>query len=274
MKTPITTLIVDDEDLAREKIRFFLADDPECQVLGECSNGFQAIEAVCDIMPDVIFLDIQMPELDGFETLRMIQGFLEQGISMPLVVFITAYDHFALKAFEAHAADYLLKPFDYKRFETMLVRVKDHVRNRQARAIQESLLKELATVKNQNTRHFTERFAFKTRGRIYFVDVDHVEWIEADKNYALFHVGELTHVLRTAFGDLVEQLDPARFIRIHRSIIIQKNYIREIIKRSDRSYAVITQSGETLGIGTGYRADVFATMRLQSPPTSENNVKE
>lgn len=265
MKNPITALIVDDEDLAREKIRFFLADDPECQILSECANGFQAVEAVCDAMPDVIFLDIQMPELDGFETLRIIRDSLDEGVLMPLVVFITAYDHFALKAFEAHAADYLLKPFDYERFAAMFARVKDHIRNRQARVAQETLLKELAAFKTSDTTNFTERFAFKTRGRIYFVDADNVEWIEADRNYALFHVGDLTHVLRITFGELAEQLDPTRFLRVHRSIIIQKSCIREIAKRSDRSHTVILQNGTVLDIGTGYRASVFAAMGLQLP---------
>lgn len=274
---PINALIVDDEDLAREKIRYFLSEAAEWRVMADCANGFRAVEAVCEAVPeavpDVIFLDIQMPELDGFETLRMIRDSLDEQALMPFVVFITAYDQYALKAFEAHAADYLLKPFDHERFHAMLARVSDHVRNRQAQrayeTVHEALLKEIAALKNPDKPRYTERFAFKTRGRIYFVSAENVDWIEADRNYALFHVGSLTHILRSTFGDLAEQLDPAQFLRVHRSAIVRKNLIKEIAKRSDRSYEVVLQGGQTLDIGIAYRESVFAALGLLPPPEDE-----
>ncbi|MFY8001525.1 MAG: LytR/AlgR family response regulator transcription factor [Candidatus Kapaibacteriota bacterium] len=261
----IKTLIVDDEDLAREKIRHFLGDDEECLVLADCANGYKAVESVCERLPDVIFLDIQMPELDGFETLRMIRDSLDEEAVMPLVVFITAFDHYALKAFEAHAVDYLLKPFDYERFQAMFARVKEQIRARQAHSSQESLLREIRELQSQRALKYPVRYAFKTRGRIYFVDVEDVDWIEADRNYALFHVSGLTHVLRTAFGELAEQLDPVRFLRIHRSAIVRKSGIQEIRKRSERSYQIVLRNGKELDIGVGYRDSVFAALGLVSP---------
>jgi two-component system, LytTR family, response regulator len=262
----MTILIVDDEDLARQKIRHFLTEHPDCIIHAECANGFQAVEACCEALPDVIFLDVQMPELDGFETLRMIReahGNQDNHASMPLVVFVTAYDHYALKAFEAHAADYLLKPFDYDRFEAMLRRVGERLHDQNARRAHEDLLAQLKSEREITS--YTERFAFKTRGRIYFVNVGEVDWIEADKNYALFHVANLAHVLRTTFGELEQMLDPNRFVRVHRSAIVPTANIKEIVKRSDRSYAVALHSGSVLDVGAGYRERVFAALGLVQP---------
>lgn len=270
MTSPITAIIVDDEDLARQKIRHFLNDDVDCRILADCANGFKAVEAVCDQVPDVIFLDVQMPELDGFETLRMIRDSLDEGVQMPLVVFITAFDHYALKAFEAHATDYLLKPFDYERFYTMFAGIKHHIQTRKTLSEHEILRRELALLKSAQTSVYTERFAFKTRGRIYFVNTEEVDWIEADRNYALFHVGNLTHIYRSTFGDLEQQLDPAVFLRVHRSAIVQKQHIQEISKRSERSYQVILKNGVALDIGVGYRENVFTAMGLQSLPEASD----
>jgi two-component system LytT family response regulator len=259
---PIKALIVDDEDLAREKIRFFLADVSDCLVIGECADGFQAVEAVCEELPDVIFLDIQMPEIDGFEVIRLIRDSLDDDTPMPLVVFTTAYDQYALRAFEANAADYLLKPFDYERFQAMFVRVQGQIRDRKARAAHDELLQQLSAYPTATSPQpvYQERFAFKTRGRIYFVHANDVDWIEADRNYALFHVGELTHILRATFAELEHLLNPADFLRIHRSAIIRKGCIEEITKRSDRLYSIVLKGGTTLDIGENYREDVFAVL--------------
>ncbi len=259
----ITAIIVDDEDLARQKIRHFLSDETDCIIVAECPNGFSAVEAVCETVPSVIFIDIQMPELDGFETLRMIRDSLDEDSRMPLVVFITAYDHYAMKAFEAHAVDYLLKPFDYERFHAMFQRIKEQLSAQNALREQDTLRQELALLKASSAGNYTERFAFKTRGRIYFVNVEDVDWIEADRNYALFHVGEIVHVYRSTFGELAQQLDPARFVRVHRSVIVQKARITKISKRSERLYQVFLSSGAALDIGSGFRESVFTAMDLK-----------
>ncbi len=259
----ISILIVDDEDLAREKIRHFCGEDHDCVIIGECSNGFQAVEALCHHVPDVVFLDIQMPELDGFETLRLIQDSLEDEATAPFVVFITAFDEYALKAFEAHAIDYLLKPYDFERFHAMLFRVKNYVRNRQTLNSHEHLLREISTLQQLQSIAYSERFAFKTRGRIYFVESEHVNWIEADRNYALFHVGENTHVLRSTFHELEKRLNPAQFLRIHRSFIVRKDFVGSLTKRTDgseRLFEVVLKNGKILDIGEGYRDSVFAAL--------------
>lgn len=265
MTNPITVLIVDDEDLAREKIEFFLEDESQWRIQAMCENGFQAVEAVCEAVPDVIFLDIQMPELNGFETLRMIRDSLDEGATMPLLVFTTAYDQYALKAFEAHAADYLLKPFDYERFQEMLVFIKEQIRLRRAGQENRALVQKIARLQTASAPEYTERFAFKTRGRIYFVGTEHIDWIESDRNYALFHVGDLTHIYRSTITELEQHLNPAQFLRIHRSAIVRKTFVSEIIPRSERSYEVVLKNGMTLDIGVLYKDSVFAGLGLTPP---------
>jgi two-component system LytT family response regulator len=230
-----------------------------------CENGFQAVEAVCEAVPDIIFLDIQMPELDGFETLRMIRDSLDEGVAMPLLVFTTAYDQYALKAFEAHAADYLLKPFDYERFQEMLLFIKEQIRLRRAGEENTALQQKVARLQTASTTQYTERFAFKTRGRIYFVGAEHIDWIESERNYALFHVGELTHIYRSTITDLEQHLNPAQFLRIHRSTIVRKTFVNEIVPRSERSYEIILKDGTTLDIGVLYKDSVFAALGLATP---------
>jgi two-component system LytT family response regulator len=264
MANPITMLIVDDEDLAREKIEFFLEEEQDCRIQALCENGFQAVEAVSEAVPDVIFMDIQMPELNGFETLSMIRSSLDEGVAMPLLVFTTAYDHYALKAFEAHAADYLLKPFDYERFQEMLGYVREQMRHRRAGEENSLLQKKIVDLETASTPHYTERFAFKTRGRIYFVNVQDVEWIESERNYALFHVGDLTHIYRSTITELEQKLDPAQFLRIHRSAIVRTSFIKEILPRSERSYELVLKNGVTLDIGVLFKDSVFAALGIQS----------
>jgi two-component system LytT family response regulator len=265
MTNPITVLIVDDEDLAREKIEFFLQDETDCRVQAMCENGFRAVEAVCEAVPEVIFLDIQMPELDGFETMQMIRDSLDDGTPMPLLVFTTAYDHYALKAFEAHATDYLLKPFDYERFQEMLAYVREQIRLRRAGQEHSILVQQAMNIRPANAPQYTERFAFKTRGRIYFISTEHIDWIEADKNYALFHVGDLTHVYRSTITELEHRLNPTEFLRIHRSTIVRKAFIKELIPRSERSYELVLHNSTTLDIGVHFKESVFAALGLAPP---------
>lgn len=278
----ITALIVDDEDLSRKKIRRFLNDDAEFLVIGECENGYQAVESALEYMPDVLFLDVAMPGMDGFETLRMIRSSLNISVPnseasiqlptlMPFVVFITAYDHYALTAFREHAIDYLLKPFDYKRFQVMLVHLKAHIANAQARAENRRLVELL---EQHDAQHFppspySECFIFRTRGRMVVVKTDDVSWIEAEKNYALFHVpsADLTttgqdtlHVLRETLTELESKLNPAHFIRVHRSAIVRISCIRGIQKRTKRDYDILLKDGTRIECGRNYMANIIHAM--------------
>lgn len=267
---PITTLIVDDEDLARQKIRRFLSDDEAFRVIGECENGFQAVESALEQMPDVLFLDVQMPEMNGFEALRMIRSSLktqpantESSVPMPFVVFITAYDYYALQAFREHAADYLLKPFDHKRFQSMLAHLKGQIANAQAREENKRLVELL---EERNAEHFPsspylDHFVFRTRGRVYFVKAEDIGWIEADKNYALFHVQngdttapnqEAVHVLRETLAELEEKLNPEHFVRVHRSAIVRISCIASIQRRTERDYEVLLHDGNRIECGRKY----------------------
>lgn len=266
----ITTLIVDDEDLARKKIRHFLSDDAAFTVIGECENGFQAVESALEQMPDVLFLDVQMPEMDGFEALRMIRSSLktqpantESSVPMPFVVFITAYDHYALEAFREHAADYLLKPFDYKRFQAMLVHLKEQIANAQARDENKRLVEllEERDAKQFSPSPYSERFVFRTRGKVYFVKAENVEWIEAEKNYVLVHVQsgftttpnqEAVHVLRETLAELEEKLNPEHFVRVHRSAIVRISCIASIQRRTERDYDVLLHDGNRIECGRKY----------------------
>lgn len=266
----ITALIVDDEDLSRKKIRRFLGNDAGFWVIGECENGFQAVESALEQMPDVLFLDVQMPEMDGFEALRMIRSSLqtlsierETPAPMPFVVFITAYDHYALEAFREHAVDYLLKPFDSKRFQAMLLHLKGQIANAQARAENKRLVELLEERDAQQfpPAPYLERFVFRTRGRMVVVKADEVVWIEADKNYALFHVQnadnnashqETIHVLRETLAELEEKLNPKHFVRVHRSAMVRISCIASLQKRTERDYDVLLKNGTRLECGRNY----------------------
>ncbi len=274
----ITVLIVDDEDLSRKKIRRFLGDDVEFLVIGECENGFQAVESALEQIPDVLFLDVQMPEMDGFEALRMIRSSLktfsidtETPAPMPFVVFITAYDHYALEAFREHAVDYLLKPFDYKRFQAMLLHLKGQIANVQARAENKRLVELLEERDAQQIppAPYSERFVFRTRGRMVVVKAEEVVWIEADKNYALFHVQnadktashqETVHVLRETLAELEAKLNPKFFVRVHRSALVRISCIASLQKRTERDYDVLLNDGTRMECGRNYVERVVGVM--------------
>ncbi|HEY3744567.1 MAG TPA: response regulator transcription factor, partial [Bryobacteraceae bacterium] len=192
---PIRTMIVDDEPLARRNISALLKADPETVVVGECSSGTEAIEAIRTIRPELLFLDIQMPGCDGFDVLEQ----LGAGAAPKAVIFVTAYDQYALKAFEAAAVDYLLKPFDNVRFARALDRAKAIVRGSKGQP---------------------DVIVVKSAGRVTVLKATEIDWIEAADYYACLHVGPRTHLLRRSMADLEQELDPAAFCRIHRSVIV------------------------------------------------------
>ena len=242
----IRALIVDDEPLARRTIRELLRDDPEVSVVGECGGGREAVESIRAQPPDLLFLDIQMPGMNGFDVLSRVE--LER---IPAIVFVTAYDAYALKAFEVHALDYLLKPFTDERFREALARAKSHVELREVRELAQSLrafLRERADAEPEAAprKEFLTRFMVKTGGRVIFVRACDVDWIEADNYYIKLHVGGRSHLLRLSMKELEESLDPKSFWRIHRSAIINLERVRELRQMPGGEYVAVLNDGAEL----------------------------
>jgi two-component system LytT family response regulator len=242
----IRTLIVDDEPLARRNLRLLLEDDPEIEIVGECGSGYEALEVINEQPPDLLFLDIQMPGMNGFDVLSHVE--LER---IPAIIFVTAYDAYALKAFEVHALDYLLKPFTDERFREALARAKSQVELREVRDLSQSLrafLRERAGAEPEPApgREFLTRFMVKTGGRVIFIRAGEVDWIEADNYYIKLHVGGRSHLLRLSMKELEERLDPKSFWRIHRSAIINLERVRELRQRPGGEYVAVLKDGAEL----------------------------
>jgi two-component system LytT family response regulator len=242
----IRTLIVDDEMLARERLRQLLDREPEIEVVGECADGQQALEAIQKESPDLIFLDIQMPELDGFGVIEAVSTEPE-----PVIVFVTAHDKFALQAFEVHAADYLLKPFDRERFKTALSRALERVKHRAdsgQNAAQSAVLAELKPTARQ-----LERLAVKTGGKVIFVKLDEIDYIEAAHNYVELHVQKQSHLLRETLNSMEARLPADRFVRISRSVMVNIERVKELQPLFYGEYTVTLHNGVRLTLSRRYR---------------------
>jgi two-component system LytT family response regulator len=242
----IQTLIVDDEPLAREGIRMLIEHDAEIAVIGECANGQQAVSAITKQMPDLIFLDIQMPEVSGFEVLEAIGA-----QRLPCVIFVTAYDKYALRAFEVHALDYLLKPFTSERFQRALERAKAQIKNHNDDQLNQRLVRLLEDIHKEKT--YLERLVVKSAGRIFFLNVEEIDWIEAAENYVRLHAGRESHLIHGTMNKLASRLDPLRFLRIHRSTIINVRKIKELQPMFHGEYVVTLRDGTRLNSGRSYR---------------------
>lgn len=243
MKTRV--LIADDEPLARERLEIFLANEPEIELVGAAANGTEAVEMIGKLKPDVVFLDVQMPGLDGF---GVIEALPES--ERPAVVFVTAFDKFALKAFDVHAVDYLLKPFDKARFQTALRRVLDQLARKQPAQIHEQLSALLADLRPRT--QSPDRIAVKSEGRVVFVNLPDIDWIEAADNYVALHVGKESHLLRETMASLESRLLKP-FLRISRSTIVNTDRIKELQPLFHGDYAVILKDGTKLTLTRGYR---------------------
>jgi two-component system LytT family response regulator len=242
----ILTLIVDDEAPARARIRRLLKDEPDFEIVGECANGRQAITAIQKHRPGLVFLDVQMPRLGGVEVCAGLAG-----ESRPLIIFVTAYDQYALQAFEVHAIDYLLKPFDRERFQKSLQHVRERLQ-RNTEAPVDTRLAALLEDLRPGTKKL-ERLAFKTNGRIVFVRVAEIDWIEADGNYVHLRVGGRSHHLRETLSWLEGQLPPEKFMRLSRSVIVNLDRIREFQPLFYGDYTVILQDGTKLTLSRNFR---------------------
>lgn len=243
----IRTLIVDDEPLAREGVRLHLEEHPDFEVIGECGSGEEAVKRIESDTPDLVFLDVQMPGLDGFGVLESLNN-VER---LPAVVFITAYDQFALRAFEAHALDYLLKPLESERFGKALDRVRTQLQNRSQVPMDERLRNLLASLGARES--YLERMVARTNGKIIILRVDDIDWIEAAANYVRVHIGQKQYLVRETMTNLESRLDPERFLRIHRSIIVRKDRIKELEPLFQGDYSLVLNDGTRLTSSRGYR---------------------
>ena len=235
----IRVLIVDDEPLARQRVRLLLEEEPDTEVISESEDGFQAVDQIQAARPDLVFLDVQMPDMDGFEVLRRVP----QPV-LPVVVFTTAYDQHALRAFEANAVDYLLKPFKPTRFKASLQRARELIANKQAGAAARGLLELLGQAGAPASQHLT-RLAVRTPERVLFVDLDQIQVIEAAGKYAVVHVGKETHLLRETMSSLESQLPPDRFLRISRSVILNIAQIQELQPGVKGESLVVLKGGKS-----------------------------
>jgi two-component system LytT family response regulator len=242
----IRTLIVDDEALARERLRALLAPEPDLEIIGECADGAGAVEAIERDQPDLLFLDVQMPELDGFGVLEAARP-----ARPPAVIFTTAFSQHALKAFEVHALDYLLKPFDRERLQVALGRARAQLRQAQAGALNEKLNALLTEMRPQPQK--VDRLVVKTGGRVMLVRTADVDWIESADNYVSLHVGPETHLLRETMAALEARLDPKHFMRISRSTIVNLERVKELQPMFHGDYAVILRNGTRLSLSRSYR---------------------
>jgi two-component system LytT family response regulator len=240
LSAKIRTLIVDDEPLARSNLSVLLRLDPEIEIVGECASGAEALVQIRDLVPDLLFLDVQMPECDGFDVLEMLGKQLP-----PAVIFVTAYDQYALRAFEAGALDYLLKPFDNARFDLALDRAKQ------------------AVVRGKHLPRTLERLAIKSVGQISFVRICEIDWIEAADYYSSLHVGPRTHLLRRSMADLEQELDPTVFCRIHRSTIVNLARVQKMEISSDGEYDVLLDRGTILRMSRRYIKELQSRLGVQ-----------
>jgi two-component system LytT family response regulator len=241
---PLTVLLVDDEPLAREGLRMLLALDPDVSAILEARNGHEAVAAIREKRPDLVFLDVQMPEMDGFQVVR------EVGAQMPAVVFVTAHDKYAIQAFEINAIDYLLKPITEERFAKALERVKGRLGSKTADETSRQILYLLETV--AAPKRYLKRLAVHVAGKTVFVDVADIEWIEADQNYVQVHAGRAAHLLHVTMTALEKSLDPEMFLRIHRSTIVNVGRIAALQPAMHGEYVVTLASGVRLQSGRMY----------------------
>jgi two-component system, LytTR family, response regulator len=243
----IRALIVDDEPLARDRVRALAADQPDLEVVGESTDGQEALEAIESLRPDLVFLDIQMPGMDGLEMV----GHLDRG-AMPAIIFVTAYDQFAVQAFELHALDYLLKPFDDERFAAAVGRARAWLGRatptEDLKGRIEALLADLRPVGRVPC-----RLAIKSGGRVLLLRMEDIDWVEAADNYVNLHVGAESHLLRETMNALEKRLPPDRFLRISRSALVNLDRIKELQPLFHGEYAVILRDGTRVTLSRGYR---------------------
>jgi two-component system LytT family response regulator len=248
----VRVVIADDERLARQKLRLFLESESNVAIVAECQDGRQTISAINCFRPDVLLLDIQMPDLDGFQVLNEIPP-----QDIPVVIFTSAYDQYAIRAFEAHALDYLLKPFDQERLHQAIERARVELLKSGDREITHRLMELLSDLRAKSTTtpgESQDRLVIKAKGRVIFLDLAEIDWVEAAANYVRLNVGKESYLLRETISRTSERLNPSEFIRIHRSTIVNVRKIKELIPVNSGEYIVVLKNGKELSCSRGYRA--------------------
>ncbi len=243
MKDKIRVIIIDDESLARSITRKYLSVRPEFQIAAECSNGFDAIKKINEEKPDIIFLDIQMPKITGFEMLELIEN-------PPITIFTTAYDHYAIKAFEVNAVDYLLKPFSEERFNEALDKTLVHLRNiplGKEQSGQSAVIKSLIE-KNDEKPDFIERVIIKDGQKINIVPIENIHWLEAQDDYVMIHSENGKFLKQKTMKYFENHLDPNYFVRIHRSYLISIDFIKHLEQQDRESYNIVLKNNQQLPV--------------------------
>lgn len=243
----IRVVIADDEPLARNRIRRLLSGEKDVEIVAECKNGREAVAALDHHRPDLLFLDIQMPELDGFGVMEEIGA-----DQMPVVIFVTAYDQYAVQAFETHALDYLLKPFDEERFQKALQRARGHLDRSRTAEIAARLLAMLQDVRPQPA-PASDRLVIKSGGRVIFLKAEEIDWVEAAANYVRIHTGTDEYLMRETMNAFEAKLDSRRFMRIHRSIIVNLEKIKQLQPCNNGEYIVVLRTGKELSLSRSFR---------------------
>ena len=259
MSAPLRVLIVDDEPLARQRVKDLLAEAPDMALVGECRNGHEAIAAIGAERPDLVLLDVQMPGPDGFGVLRAIAP-----EHTPAVIFVTAHREFAVQAFESNALDYLLKPFDRERFRTSLARARDRRRTVPATLAPELLARLESLSLRQEPKPYVTRLVAKVGWRMRFLPVEDIDYLSAEGNYVAVHVGKESHLTRETMAALEEKLDPKQFLRAHRSFIVRMDRIAEVEPLPPGEYVFILRDGTRLTSGRSYRAQVQRALELSA----------
>ena len=254
MTERVRTLVVDDEPLARRRLRAMLVEDADVEVIGEAGSGTAAVRAIADERPDLVFLDVQMPGLDGFEVLRATAGDYQ-----PFVIFVTAHDEHAIRAFEVQAIDYLLKPVDEKRLRQSVRRAVDRLRQGARRDLAKEMAQLLDRVSAQAPR--AGRIPVKRDGRVSFVSVEDIDWVEADGDLLRLHTPKGTHVIRETMAQLEGKLPTAEFVRIHRSVIVNAARVREVQPWLKGDYVLTLHDGTKVRSGRTYRQAVQSLIR-------------
>jgi two-component system, LytTR family, response regulator len=242
----IRTVLADDEVLARQKLRQFLRDEQDLEIAGECASAAETIQLVSATSPELLFLDIRMPGMDGFDVIGALTAC--QHTPLPHIIFTTAFDQYAVRAFEIHAVDYLLKPFTLERLRSAVQRVRERMSS--THQGEEEITSE------PNHHSYTSRIVFKSRGRILFLSVDEIRWIAAEENYVRICVGGESHLLRETMSNLETRLNPHTFLRVHRSAIVNLHYVKEVKSETDGEATVVLTNGEKIAMGRSYRSRI------------------
>jgi two-component system, LytTR family, response regulator len=253
----IRTIVVDDEKPARMRLLELLHREPDMDVVGTASDGREALDLIRSSRPDLVFLDVQMPRLDGF-------GVLQQLVpeELPVVVFVTAYDKYAIQAFDAHAIDYLLKPYSDQRFESAVARARKYLGTEEAHEQADRLAAAAQERQSVDARSgFLERLVMKSSNCVTLLHVDDVDWIEAAGVYVTLHIGDKAHLYRSSIAQLLQRLDPGKFVRVHRSAAVNTARIRELRPRSHGDFTVVLKNGAELTMSRGYRPQLEGWLR-------------